>query len=293
MALGKMIVEAAINEGVTKAENPSVPYGPEEVAREAIACARAGASIVHFHARDTQTGANLLTSAETYAEAFRLVQKVCDVLLLPTVPAGSKGERIGHILTLARDPDIRFNFMNWDLGSTNYSHRYLPETRSFVDPNFVLVHTHADTAYFLQTCRDNNIRCRAGIREPGHLRHLLVYLEMGLIEPPLFLNLMLSDYDPFGLPPCAKSLQVFLDLIPPEVETHWMINTNGPSHLQMNMLAAAMGGHVRTGVGDNPVINGRQLSNVEQVKLAVGLAVYLGREVATAADVRQMLRIPG
>lgn len=45
------MIEAAINESVSKAINPGVPYGPEEVARVAIACAKAGAAIVHFHAR--------------------------------------------------------------------------------------------------------------------------------------------------------------------------------------------------------------------------------------------------
>ena len=52
----KMMIEAAINELATKEQNPHVPYGPEEVAEDAIACAKAGAAIVHFHARDAQTG---------------------------------------------------------------------------------------------------------------------------------------------------------------------------------------------------------------------------------------------
>ena len=52
----KLMIEAAINELASKEQNPNVPYGPEEVARDAIACAKAGATIVHFHARDADTG---------------------------------------------------------------------------------------------------------------------------------------------------------------------------------------------------------------------------------------------
>ena len=49
---GTVIVEVGQNEFTTKAQNPNVPYGPEEVAADAVACAAAGAAVVHFHARD-------------------------------------------------------------------------------------------------------------------------------------------------------------------------------------------------------------------------------------------------
>ena len=47
----KMMIEAAINELASKNHNPNVPYGPEEIAKDALACIEAGATIVHFHAR--------------------------------------------------------------------------------------------------------------------------------------------------------------------------------------------------------------------------------------------------
>ena len=77
--MDKVIIEASINESVTRAQHPGVPITPEEIADQAIACARAGASIIHFHARDRQTGADVWTSFETYADAYRLIQKASDV----------------------------------------------------------------------------------------------------------------------------------------------------------------------------------------------------------------------
>ena len=78
--MNKVMIEAAINESVTREQHPGVPITPEEIADQAIACARAGASIIHFHARDRQSGADAWTSFETYAEAYRLIQKESDVL---------------------------------------------------------------------------------------------------------------------------------------------------------------------------------------------------------------------
>ena len=37
------------------AHQPTIPLAPEEIVSEAIECARAGASIIHFHAYDPST----------------------------------------------------------------------------------------------------------------------------------------------------------------------------------------------------------------------------------------------
>ena len=51
-----LIIEVAINELASKRDNPNIPYSLDEVVDDAIACARAGAAIVHLHARDATTG---------------------------------------------------------------------------------------------------------------------------------------------------------------------------------------------------------------------------------------------
>ena len=80
----KMMIEAAINELASKKYNPNVPYGPEEVAEDALACIEAGATIVHFHARDADTGAQLWTDANVYGEAMAMIRR--DQARRPTVP---------------------------------------------------------------------------------------------------------------------------------------------------------------------------------------------------------------
>ncbi len=49
-------LETALNGPWTRARQPLIPIAVEEIAAEGIACAKAGAAIVHFHAYDPDTG---------------------------------------------------------------------------------------------------------------------------------------------------------------------------------------------------------------------------------------------
>ena len=279
----KLMVEVALNELASKDQNSNVPYGPEEVARDAIACAKAGAAIIHFHARDATTGEQLWSSAETYAEAIKLIRRECDALLYPTYRSGvPKEERIAHVLALADDPEVRLELATLDLGATNTG---TPERGG------TYVNSHGDVTYFMEAMRKSGVHYSLGVRDVGHMRHIRAYAEMGLVESPWAVKIFMSESDYHGSPPDARGLMMYLDMVPPGVECHWFVTTyKSPNeHGRINMLAAAMGGHIRTGLGDNPVLDGEVLTNAQQVELAVDLAQRAGREVATPADTRQML----
>src|SRR4051795_2970051 len=84
---GRTMVRIAVNEMQSKAVNPAVPYGPDEVAADAVACAVRGASIIHFHSR-LDDGAQALdddrTSASVYRRAMELVAAESDIIMEPT-----------------------------------------------------------------------------------------------------------------------------------------------------------------------------------------------------------------
>jgi 3-keto-5-aminohexanoate cleavage enzyme len=46
-----VITAAVVGAEVTRAQNPAVPYTPAEIAAAAVAAGRAGAAVVHLHAR--------------------------------------------------------------------------------------------------------------------------------------------------------------------------------------------------------------------------------------------------
>ena len=57
MSSSKVIITAALSgSGTFKNQNPAIPYTPAEFADEAAKCFKAGARMVHIHARDESSG---------------------------------------------------------------------------------------------------------------------------------------------------------------------------------------------------------------------------------------------
>ena len=120
---GKVVIRVGVNEMQPKSINPRVPYGPEEVAAEAIECGRAGAAIVHFHSR-TDDGAQALdddsNGAGIYRRAMELTALESDIIMEPTnLPRGndpSLAIDVPHVWSLADNPPAgaRLEVVNLD-----------------------------------------------------------------------------------------------------------------------------------------------------------------------------------
>jgi 3-keto-5-aminohexanoate cleavage enzyme len=272
-----MIIEVAINELASKTDNANIPYGIDDVVADAVAAANAGAAIVHLHARDAVTGEQLWHDTAFYREAFARIREQCDALLYPTQP-GSGMDRCPHVIALA---DEGLDLATVDIFSS-HSSAMEGEGR---DPNIDV----------MRALNERGVPFSIGVREIGHMRKIARYREHGLLIGELHLKIFL-DEDLVGPVPDARGLLMFLDHLAPGEHCHWFTTLyrgrpDGRRFRELSMLAAAMGGHIRTGLGDCPTLDGRDTrTNADMVHLAVDLAHTAGREVATAADARAMLR---
>jgi 3-keto-5-aminohexanoate cleavage enzyme len=157
--------------------------------------------------------------------------------------------------------------------------------------------THAEARYFFDLAKRIGLLYSFTVREPGQLRHVLAYRDMGLVRDPLLFKITLSERHLWGLPPSLASLRLWRDgILPADVPHRWMLFVEGGCRdlVQLCRFAVENGGHVRIGIGDSPRYAGRLLTNAEQVAEIVALARAAGRAVATPAEVREMLvRNPG
>jgi 3-keto-5-aminohexanoate cleavage enzyme len=287
----KLIIEAALNEQVSKEENPHVPYSVDECVRDAIICADAGASIVHFHARDPQTGDMLHPGTEFYTEAMRLIrQERPGLMVYPTYGLSpTPEERFSHVKALAEDSAVKLSMATIDPGSVNMT-PFDEEKKRFTD-EFVLNVSHAEAQYVMGLAREYDFPFSVVIREPGGIRHALAYYRMGLIKQPLFFKICLNEDVPWGMPPSARALEAYLSVVPPDVPHIWMAFTYGRSHWAMNLHAIATGGHVRTGIGDFWIEpDGHRPTNAEMVERVVEIAHGAGREIATPGEAMAIIR---
>jgi uncharacterized protein (DUF849 family) len=290
-----VVIEVALNGATSKERNPHVPVAPDEIARDALACADAGAAIIHSHIDDYTLSGE--AAAARYLAAWRPVRAARpDVLLYPTVALGGDIEtRYAHVPVLARAGAIRMSVL--DPGSVNLGSAGDDGLPGGFD--VVYSHTFADVRYVVGQLAAHRLGPSISIFEPGFLRTALVYHRRGRMPQGALVKLYfggtagyLGGGDvSFGLPPTARALEAYLEMLD-GVALPWAVAVIGGDVVDTGLarLALERGGHVRVGLEDYA---GSQVpTNVQLVEAIGALAAQVGRPVATAAEAATILALP-
>lgn len=275
-----------------RAKSPNVPYSPQEIAQQAIACYRAGASVVHYHARDPETGAKS-SDIGLYAETVRLIKNECDMLTFPTLGAAmlpTAKERLAHIVEMAKDPATHPDFIPIDMTSSNLTW-FNSEKNAFEgDGDLVYRNTVNILTDLINGARDVGVTPVSMLWNVSSIRLSEVFIDSGLYKEPLFCEIGL--YGPnmraFGHPASTRGLYSMLEFMPKD-RWVWMANALGVNAFPVNAVAMELGGHAVTGVADYPYPELGYPTNEQLVAYTAEQARQIGREIATPAEVRQML----
>ena len=143
-----VIITCAPTGGIhTPTMSPHLPVTPAEIARASIEAAEAGASIIHLHARDPQTG-KPDSQPETFRQFLPVIKQSTDAVVNITTGAGL-GMTMDQRLAAAVDASpemasLNMGSMNFGLFPllekyTEFQHEWEPEflgmTRDFIFPN--------------------------------------------------------------------------------------------------------------------------------------------------------------
>jgi uncharacterized protein (DUF849 family) len=274
-----LIINAALTGMVPQRDRvPHVPLTAEEIADDAERCFHAGATIVHLHARDSDGRPEWRRDA--YAELIPEIRNRCpDIIVCVTTSGRETGELDRRCDVLELEGDARPDMASLTLGSLNF--------RSGASVNEI-----ETVEAIARAMARRGVRPELEIFDLGmaHLARRLV--TRGLIEPPLYANLMLGF--PNSAPADAPSLVALVQALPPGTGA-WAAGGLGAYQLPAGALAIAMGGHVRTGLEDNPHLDAEgtvPATNAALVERAVALAVGLDRPVATPEQTRRQLGLP-
>jgi 3-keto-5-aminohexanoate cleavage enzyme len=289
----KLIIQVRVNEGQLRAVSPNVPYSPSEIAAQTIECARAGASMVHYHARDPETGAKS-GDVGLYAESVRLIKKESDIITFPTLGAAmtvTAADRIAHIVSMAADEATRPDCVPVDMGTTNLT-RYDPQLKQFTgDGDQIYLNTVTILRELCTQTRAVGVTPVSMIWDHAGVRLTEAFQELGLYDERLLCELTLFG-DPFrgyGTPGTIRGLQSTLDTIPAGARWNWMTNVVGGNAFPVLAAAIGLGGHVAVGVADYPYPELGYPTNAQLVGYVAEIARYMGREVATPAEARDLL----
>jgi uncharacterized protein (DUF849 family) len=286
------IIEVAMNGALPKRANPWVPRTPGEIAKDGLACIAAGASVLHNHTDDPVIGGTGSHDPAPYREAWTaILEHHPRVLLYPTMPGGAPGQtiitRYAHIEQLARWGVLGLGLL--DPGTTDlgrFDNNGLPRADHLIYQN-----SWADGVHMLETCRKLGVGLSVSIFEPGFLRFLQGYIDADALPPGVFVKFYFGGPRAgFGLPPTAKALDAYLEMIEGS-GLPWLVSVQGGDVAACGMaqLALERGGHLQVGLEPS---GDRLRSNVALVEEAVALARSAGREPATIDQARAIIGTP-
>lgn len=274
----------------TREQNPALPVTPEEIARSAIDAAKAGASIVHLHARDPSTGKGT-TKAELFDEIVgRIRDAGCDVILNLSTGEG------GRFRPSDDDPKIAAPGSTLMRPELRVAHveRLRPEVCT-LDFNTM----YSGTAVVINTPRNLEIMAQrvlaAGVVpelelfDTGDLQLALAFVERGVLRGPLLWQIVLGVR--YGAMADPQTMAYFASRLPGDAQ--WTAFGIGRMAFPMLAQSFLLGGHVRIGMEDTVYLDKGVLapSNAALVEKGIRIVESLGGTIATAAQARAMLGI--
>jgi len=266
---------------------PAIPYTPEEYAAEARRAVDEGASQIHIHARKPD-GTPSYEVEDFRAITEAILAEVGDVIVnYSTGAIGIPIEKRIEYLRACR-PDVAA----LNMSSMNYA-KYSKRRKDFVF-KAVFENSFDTIVEFLTAMKELGIKPEHECFDSGHVANLDPLVDMGLLEPPLQISLVMGVTG--GIRPTPRNVTLMSDQIPggPEGPNQWQVI--GISRDQWKLLASSLvlGGNVRAGVEDNLYLpNGEMCkSNGELIAKARQMAEDIGRRPASVAEARELLGVP-
>lgn len=284
----KVIISVCLcGAGTKKAQAPTVPYTPEEISDQAIECAKAGAAIAHIHVREDkmvdgemQIGYKSM-SLEKFTETVELTRRKCkeqgvDIVLNLTTSGGEYEDqkRLQHLGKLL--PEM----CSFDPNTLNWSNSYIFEN----SPRFLNLLSQEVVKY--------NIKPEFEVFDTGHIDSVMYYVNKWNIPQPPHIQFIMGVGG--SMPGTAENLAFLVNKLP--AGATWSVSGIGKAHMPMMLAGLALGcDGLRVGLEDN-ILYGKNpdgtkiiATNKMLVERAVELSKLAGREIATAADARQIL----
>ena len=271
-----MVINVALTGAVPrKADNTRLPVTPEEIAADAVACAEAGASVVHVHVRD-ESGAPAHRQ-DLYERAIGPIRERMPELVV-------------CVTTSSRvDPDPAARMIGLDIGGALRPDMASLTLGSFNFPRTISANPPATIVALLERMAELGVRPEFEVFELGMVNTLYVLGERGLVPDPPVVNILLGSLG--SAPAFVGDLARIVERLPPGTE--WAAAGIGIFQRPMTIAAGVMDGNVRTGLEDNPRGDGSlQWGNVEAVRSADKAAALAGRAVASPAETRARFGLP-
>ncbi len=305
MALrSKVIITCAVTGSIhTPTMSPYLPLTPDEIAKQSIEAAEAGAAIIHLHARDPRDG-KPTPDPDVFMQFLPRIKQSCDAVINITTGGGhgmSLQERLAAPLRASPEVcSLNMGSMNFGLypmlerykeWKFDWEPKHLENSRDFIFRN-----TFKDIEHVLKELGEGcGTKFEFECYDVGHLYTLAHFLDRKLVKPPLFVQTIFGILGGIGADPeNLAHMKRIADKLFGE-QYAWSVLAAGRHQLPFVTMAAVMGGNVRVGLEDSIYVGKGQLakSNADQVRRIRTILENLSLEVASASEARDILKLKG
>ena len=298
----KVIISCAITGSIhTPSMSPHLPVTAADIASQALGAAKAGAAILHLHARAEGTGRPTQDIAE-YQKFLPVIRDGCDAIINITTGAGlgmSMEER------LAAANHFKPELASMNMGSLNFNISGAATRGTFahdwekpyleMTTDFILSNTFAQIERALTDLTAHGTRFEFECYDVGHLYNLAHFVDRGLIKPPFFVQSIFGILGGIGPEPeNLMHMKATADRLFGK-DYYLSVLAAGRHQFPFVTMGAILGGNVRVGLEDNLYLNKGELapSNAAQVSKIRRILGELGLEVATPDEARALLHTKG
>lgn len=274
-------------------KHPAMPVTPVQIANACLEAASAGASIVHIHVRDPETGAgsrdpklfkevvdrvrnsgvNIVLNLTCGMGAFFFPDPEDESRALPESDVIPAAERVKHLEKCL--PEIA----SLDVTTGNQVEGHL---------EFVYLNTTRTLRQMARRFMELRVKPELEVFSPGDILFGNALIKEGLVEgPPLFQMVLGVQW---GSPASAETILYQRSLLPPDA--HWAAFGIGRDQMPMAAQAALLGGNIRVGLEDNLYLSrGVFATNGQLVERACTIVENLGMSIATPDEAREILNL--
>ncbi|WP_432989822.1 3-keto-5-aminohexanoate cleavage protein [Dactylosporangium sp. CA-233914] len=256
----------------TKADNPTLPTQPPEIADEVLRAYQAGATVAHIHLRDEDDQPT--ADRDIARRTMELIAERCDILVQLSTGVG---------LSVPFEERARLVDLRPAMATLN------PCSMSFGDGEFL--NPPRKVRELAARMRDLEVKPELEIYDTGHLEAALRLRDEGYLRTdPLQFSIVLGVRG--GMAATPENLITMVRRIPENAV--WQVIAVGRANLSLTGIGLALGGNARAGMEDTLHLGpgAPTKGNLPLVERAVRLAEDLGHTVADVAQTREALGLP-
>jgi len=291
--LPPLIISVAITGGVHgKETNVNLPELPEEQAEQTYDCYKAGASIVHVHARRPDNPSLVSSNPEDYRKINALIREKCPDIIINNTTGGTPGmtneERLS---SLEANPELASLNCGPFVLRMSLKARKPPLTgrKEDVFMDMCVPVSYADTELYAKAMKEKGIKAELEVYNEGQFWLVDNLIRRKLIDPPYLIQFVMGFSA--GTYPTPMNLLMMIQNLPPN--SLFEVIGIGINQNTMTIMSMILGGHVRVGLEDNVSYQRGNLAdnNAQFVERIVRLAKEIEREVAAPKLARKVLGI--